>query len=296
MKLSEIRELKKEYGFTNEDLSRMSKVPLSTVQKIMSGEVKSPRYDTLEKLSGALMAVGTEAGWESRTGSSEVHEDNLAYSADDSFAQHKRKAILHKMDVKQQGEYTLEDYYAIPSERRAELIDGILYDMAAPSDNHQAAIIEITYQLNAQRKQHGDDCILRMAPCDVQLDKDDKTMVQPDILAFCDKGKRIQRCVYGAPDLVIEVLSESTRQKDLIIKLGKYADAGVREYWIVDILNRDDLKVIVYDFEHGDVMKVYTFDDKVPVCISGGKCFVDFTRVREELDFDLPDEPPAGLR
>ena len=140
MKISEIKELKRQYGFTNEDLAKMSTVPLSTVQKIMSGEVKSPRYDTLEKLSGALMAVGTQAGWDSKTGSSVVCEDNLAYSADDSYGQRRRKVIIKEMETKKQGEYTLEDYYALPDEHRAELIDGVLYDMATPLIIHQEAV------------------------------------------------------------------------------------------------------------------------------------------------------------
>ena len=296
MKLSEIKELKREFGFTNKDLAEMSAVPLSTVQKIMSGEVRSPRYETLEKLSGALMAVGTQAGWESKTGSSEVHEDDLAYSIDDSFAQHRRKTILKEMEIKKQGDYTIKDYYALPDERRTELIDGVLYDMSAPSDNHQAAILEISYQLNVQRKKYDSECQLRVAPVDVQLDKDDKTMVQPDILMYCDKKKRLQRCIFGAPDFIIEILSKSTRKKDITVKLHKYSEAGVREYWMVDIEDRNNLEVIVYDFEHECTMHIYSFDEKVPVGISDGRFFVNFSQVRDELDFDLPDEPPEGWR
>lgn len=296
MKLSEIRELKREFGFTNEDLSRMSSVPLSTVQKIMSGEVKSPRYDTLEKLSGALMAVGTEAGWESRTGSSEVHEDNLAYSADDSFAQHRRKTILKNMQIKKQGDFTLEDYYAIPDERRVELIDGVIYDMNTPLVIHQETLLEIYDQLKAQKGKCYKHCRILVAPVGVQIDRDDKSMLIPDLTVVCNEKEIIGRCIYGAPDFVIEVLSKSTMKKDMTVKLNKYSEAGVREYWMVDIENKDDLKIIVYNFEQDDIMHIYSFDDKVPVGISGGKCFVDFSKVRDELDFDLPDEPPEGWR
>ncbi len=93
-----------------------------------------------------------------------------------------------------------------------------------------------------------------MSPVDVQLDKDDKTMAQPDVFLVCDQSKNTGRCIYGAPDMVIEVTSPSTRKRDFGKKLGKYVDAGVREYWIVDVKNQ---KVIVYDLgeDFGDVIK-----------------------------------------
>lgn len=49
---------------------------------------------------------------------------------------------------------------------------------------------------------------------------------------LCDQSKNVNRCIYGAPDMVIEIMSSSTRKKDFGKKLGKYVDAGVREYWI----------------------------------------------------------------
>ena len=83
-----------------------------------------------------------------------------------------------------------------------------------------------------------------IAPLDVQLDRDDRTMVQPDVLVVCDRSKWCGGCVYGAPDFVMEILSPSTWEKDMYVKLGKYESAGVREYWIV-IRRRNG--VLVYD-------------------------------------------------
>ena len=64
---------------------------------------------------------------------------------------------------------------------------------------------------------------------------------------ICDRGKVIRRCVYGAPDFVLEVLSPSTKKKDMVIKLRKYMNAGVREYWMID---PDQKKVIVLSLIH----------------------------------------------
>ncbi len=85
-----------------------------------------------------------------------------------------------------QGEYTLEDYYALPDDQRVELIDGVLYDMSAPYTTHQIASFEICMQLAAYINSQKGLCRALFAPVDVQLDCDDKTMLQPDVLVVCD--------------------------------------------------------------------------------------------------------------
>ena len=121
-----------------------------------------------------------------------------------------------------------------------------------------------------------------IAPLDVQLDRDDRTMVQPDVLVVCDRSKVVRRCVYGAPDFVVEILSPSTWEKDMYVKLGKYESAGVREYWIVDPKKK---RVLVYDFEHTDFPALYTFTDQIPVGIFAGECRVDFASIYEYVRF-----------
>lgn len=110
------------------------------------------------------------------------------------------------------------------------------------------------------------------------MDCDDKTMVQPDILVVCDENKINKEGIFGAPDLVVEVLSPSTRKKDMSVKLAKYMGAGVREYWIVD---PDAKRVIVYDWEREEILNIYGFGDKVPVGIFDGKCEVEFLDIVE---------------
>ncbi|MCD8335932.1 MAG: Uma2 family endonuclease [Lachnospiraceae bacterium] len=196
-----------------------------------------------------------------------------------------------KYASKRQGEYTLEDYYALPDDQRVELIDGVIYDMAAPNMAHQTAATEITFQLKNYINSHGGKCFAYSAPVDVQLDCDDRTMVQPDVLVICDRDKIIKRCVYGAPDLVIEILSPSSERKDLTIKLAKYIGAGVREYWVIDLRLE---KVIVYDIEHNCRTAIYGMDKHVPVQIFGGDCQISFAgimeMVRSILNSPEPDE------
>lgn len=192
----------------------------------------------------------------------------------------KEEAVVY--GAKRQGEYTLEDYYAIPDEKRVELIDGVIYDMAAPTFAHQQIGFLMGWQLkNFVSKKKG-TCIPGVAPIDVQLDCDDKTMVQPDVIVICDRDKVINRCVYGAPDFVVEVLSPSTSKKDSLLKLRKYKAAGVREYWMVD---PDKKKVVVYDWSKSEVPTVYGFDAKVPVGIFNGECEIDFAEIYQEIAF-----------
>ena len=77
---------------------------------------------------------------------------------------------------------------------------------------------------------HGFICTSRCT----ELDCDEETMVQPGVLVVCDREKIVPTHVYGAPDLVMEILSPATRKIDMNIKHSKYAAAGVREYWLID--------------------------------------------------------------
>jgi Uma2 family endonuclease len=82
--------------------------------------------------------------------------------------------------------------------------------------------------------------------------------------------------------MIVEILSISTRSKDMYTKLSKYKNAGVREYWMVDPLKK---KVIVYHFENGDEIALYGFDAKIPVGISGGELVIDFAEIYDEIRY-----------
>lgn len=183
---------------------------------------------------------------------------------------------------KRQGDFTIDDYNRFPDEHRVELIDGIIYDMTAPTYIHQGIAGEI-YNIfrNHIRKNNG-DCLVFISPADVQLDCNNKTMVQPDVFIICDKSKLKKQVLFGAPNLIVEILSPSTRTKDIYIKARKYRLAGVREYWIVDPVKK---QILVHNFEKGNISSLYSFEDKVPVGIWDGKCEVDFKEVYEYVKF-----------
>ncbi|MBQ9032366.1 MAG: Uma2 family endonuclease [Parasporobacterium sp.] len=182
---------------------------------------------------------------------------------------------------KKQGSYTLEDYLALPDDLRVELIDGVFYDLAAPRVNHQLIATQIVHQLMRHIEEQKGPCKPVFSPVDVQLDQDDKTVVQPDILILCRPETLIKNGrVFGAPDFIIEILSHSTRKKDMTLKLAKYSEAGVREYWMID---PDKLIVVVYDLEHEELPKLYNFTSKIPVLIWKEEFSVDFNAVYEYI-------------
>lgn len=148
--------------------------------------------------------------------------------------------------IKEQGEYTIEDYYELPDEQRVELIDGRLYDMAAPSSMHQEIAGDIYYQIRDYIRKNEGKCKPFISPVDVRLDRDEKTMVQPDVFVLCDLKKLKKWGVFGAPDFIIEIISPATKRKDYVTKADKYMNAGVREYWIIDPYKNTLVK---YDFE-----------------------------------------------
>lgn len=160
-----------------------------------------------------------------------------------------------------------EDYWSLPEGRRAELIDGELWDLAAPSRMHQHLVSGITSAIHDFVAAHNGSCLVYPAPFAVNLFGDDSTFVEPDVSVICDRGKLSDRGCEGAPDLVMEVVSPSSRSMDYQTKLNLYAEAGVREYWVVDpSLHR----TTVTRFEEDPAPMVYPFVTPVPVGIFPG--------------------------
>lgn len=130
--------------------------------------------------------------------------------------------------------YTYEDYCQLPDEQRYELIDGKFYEMApSPIPAHQRILLKLARLLADWDDQHDIGEVL-VAPLDAIFSENDT--FQPDIVFVVEARRSIitHRACEGAPDLVVEILFPSTSQRDLGIKRERYAQFGVREYWIVD--------------------------------------------------------------
>ena len=283
MTLEEIRQKKKEYGYTNRQMAEKSGLPLATVQKVLGGTTRAPRYQTIQALA-SVFPEETQYRKESVSTPDRVREPGMAYSAQ----------AHPKSRYPRQGSYTIDDYLALPDDQRAELIDGVIYDMSAPTTPHQLIGGEIHALLREFLLQKKGSCIPFIAPVDVRLDKDSRTMVQPDVCVVCDLSKINRAGIYGAPDFVVEVLSPSTKMKDILIKMRKYQNAGVREYWMVDpdeeTVSRILFKPPTEDYPDGDMkMEIYPFSTPVPVGIFNDECVIDFEGIRERYAFMFGD-------
>jgi len=140
---------------------------------------------------------------------------------------------LIKMAIAEKHKYTYQDYLNTPDDTRYELIEGKLIMMTpAPTTQHQRISRKIEFILDKYITENELGEIFD-APYDVVLDNEN--VLQPDLL-FISKDKMHiieKKNIKGAPELVIEIISESTAYHDMIKKKQLYARFGIKEYWIV---------------------------------------------------------------
>ena len=161
------------------------------------------------------------------------------------------------------GIYTYADYLMWKIKDRLELLKGKIFQMGALSLTHQAVSRNLTILIG--NRFYNAPCKLFAAPFDVRLakkgEKDNEvyTVVQPDLCVVCDADKLDERGCWGAPDLIIEILSPGNSKKELKNKYELYQEAGVREYWLV---HPQDEYVIINVLENNQYHVLPPFVDK----------------------------------
>ncbi|MDE7414807.1 MAG: Uma2 family endonuclease [Lachnospiraceae bacterium] len=178
------------------------------------------------------------------------------------------------------NDYTEEDYYNLPDDVRAELINGKFYYMASPSRIHQEVVHFFDQKIGNYIDFKDGSCKIYPAPFAVKLFNDKKTIVEPDISVICDPNKLTDKGCSGAPDWIVEIISPSNPAHDYVRKLNLYVDAGVREYWIIDPLAKE---VSVYFFEKSPFPVPYTLEDKVKVNIYDD-LWIDFQELTKSFN------------
>lgn len=185
------------------------------------------------------------------------------------------------MTIKGGKGYTTADIEALPEGERAELIDGEMFRMDAPSLTHQDLLVQLLFEIGLHIRKNKGPCKVLPAPFGVYIKKDDRNYVEPDISVICDRGRLNQKGCHGAPDWVIEIMSPSSIKMDCERKVKLYQETGVREYWIVDTERES---VTVYDFEHcktaRETPSLYAFSERIKVGI-----FEDFYLELSQMDF-----------
>ena len=169
----------------------------------------------------------------------------------------------------------LEQYENLPEDSQIEVFDGIIYNMASPSEDHQTISMELSTSINNYIRSQKGSCKIFHAPFDVILSNDPLTIVQPDIMVVCDKDKLDGKRCNGAPDFIIEIVSPGNPADDYIRKLYYYQNAGVKEYWIVDPAKD---RITVWDLRN-DNNDEFSFSDKVKAGIYDD-LYIDFSTIQ----------------
>ncbi len=145
------------------------------------------------------------------------------------------------------------------SDLRMEYINGEIVLLSSPSTFHQDISGNLFVKLRNYLK--GKNCKVFYAPFDVHFFKheiDTPDVMQPDLLIACDlEGNVTEKGRYmGTPTLCVEILSKSTRSKDMVDKLNTFMMSGVKEFWVVDPFKGT---VIVYLFNSFEIEEYATF-------------------------------------
>lgn len=190
------------------------------------------------------------------------------------------------MPLPQEKCYSYADVLAWDESERTELIYGQPWMMSPPSRKHQEIVGELFAQLHSYLK--GKSCRVYSAPFGVRLFEtagdspyDVNTVVEPDLCVICDPGKLDDAGCRGAPDFIVEVLSPSSQRHDRLTKFNLYQQAGVQEYWIVDL---EAQVVLVHTLEDGRYHSpaAYNASARVPVCVLES-CVIDLRAVFSNL-------------
>ncbi len=155
--------------------------------------------------------------------------------------------------------YTVADIEALPPGERAELIDGEMFVMEAPSITHQRILGELHVQIYTYIKSNKGSCEVFISPA-VYVKDDIHNYVEPDITVVCKEDRLDEKGCHGAPDWVIEIASPGNKYMDYGRKLMLYQSAGLREYWIVDPAKKI---VTIYDFARDNGPDIRPFTEPV---------------------------------
>ena len=179
------------------------------------------------------------------------------------------------LKIEPEKTYTYEEYCTWQTGLdRYELLDGVPYMMAAPNRAHQEVSMNLSGEIYALLK--GRNCKVYASPFDLRLQKkeDSKkkndTVVQPDIFIVCQHNKKItptKAGMDGAPDLVIEIISPSNSRHDRLRKFNQYAEAGVKEYWLVHPTDHTIEVYLLQDNDHYQINEVYTRKDTITATV-----------------------------
>ena len=183
---------------------------------------------------------------------------------------------MNTMQIDLSKRYTYADYLNWMDDVCRELIDGLVYAMSPrPVPVHQDISYNVCFELKKLITQYQGECRayqdIDVLFADLHIDASEvRTVLSPDVSVFCDREKVKEAYAIAPPDLVVEILSKSTRKLDLTHKFNIYEKYGVREYWIVSPKLKSVTVYVLQDEGIYDDGEEYSIEDEIPVAIFGG--------------------------
>ena len=261
-RLTKIRE---HLGMTQKELEKKTGIHQADISKIERG-IANPSIETITRLADAM--------------NYSVNYDFVKKNTDEG--EFVRESVVRNLvSWKSQGEYTVDDIMSLPEWVRAELIDGVLYDMAPPNVPHQRIVFDFAYKVRRFIEARKGACEVFISPIGVLISRDDnKNYLEPDMVIVCDPDK-ITRNFIISPDFVLEVTSPSTGARDFAEKKEKYRKMGVKEYWIVDTRRK---RLVVYLADDGfNIPQIHSLNEEVGIHMYNNELKLDLSEFGECL-------------
>ena len=260
MNVEKLKQLKKDAGYTNQMISDESGVPLGTVQKIFSGETKAPRFKTLKAIEGVLIYA---SGYDDEMRLAAAYERPVARPV---------PAPADNIDTEVQQDSGSETNGASEKDMLKELMTG-----------------EIIFAIRSYMEENGISGYMAGLRTPVRFGRADQTgeAIYPDICLVTNREMIRRDGIEGAPKLIIEIMDSETKSMQLGAKPDMYREAGVKEYWMIDISSKN---IMAYDFEREAFPSMYGFSGRVPVRSIGGGCEVNFAKLYSKVGFLFDEE------
>ncbi len=293
MELSDLKRRKNNLKLTVGQLSMLADLPVGTVSKIMTGETQNPSYLTVDILDKTLAREESRARVEAFRNAmmkyiKEHPDEEFIY--EDFEKKYREEHRLNRKAIpfatpdndpywisgslaleapqkkpKEDHHISYEEYCSLPESSLTELIDGHMIVNQPPSYAHQNVVMNLGDEIKSYIRKNSGDCRMFNVGFGARFYDTPDTCLIPDIMVVCEPDRITDYYVWD-PDWIIEVTSPSTRRRDYGEKRSLYIQAGVREYWIVDL---EKSKVITWTRD--DDINLYGFGDDIPVHIYDGK-------------------------
>ena len=299
MNVEKLKQLKKDAGYTNKMIADESGVPLGTVQKIFSGETKAPRFKTLKAIEGILISA---SGYEEelQLAAAKLQENRQIMDA--------APDVVSEVDVVTNAADDVADTVSDNSdiagaEEVQDIVNEAELDADQPQKKETPAVSkkqnsmlrelmagDIIFEIRQYMKESGRPAYITGPGIKVVMpvtqgsfeSRNDAMVCFPDVAMVTDRAKITAGGINGAPDLIIELMDSETRSNNLGTRPDALKNAGVKEYWMIDI---DAKNIMVYDFEEQALPTMYGFSGRVPVSTAGDGCEVNFAQLYGHVGF-----------